>query len=712
MFDNGGGFSEADDAPPPEPVSPESVSAEPVWPEPMPEPWNRPDSAVRPDGYAALELQSATGNPTQLTDAEVIEAIRGYDHVASWAAARQARMLAEFAHRRPPDRTDVLDRVTVGPVSAWAPDEVGLALTLSRGTAAARLERSLRLTQVLPATLAAWDAGRIDQAKVAAIHDATLALSDTAAQAVQDRVLPTAPTQTLAQLRAALERAVIATDPAGADARHRKAHRQRRVALNPDRDGMASLWALLSAPDALTCYGWLTALARGLPAADARSMDARRADLLVALLTGNLLLRPTPDHNPPATDPPATDPPATDPPATDPPATDPPATDPPATDPPATGQDTAGGDAAGQDVAAGGDAAGGDAAGGDAAGGDAVGGDAVGGDAVGGDAVGGDAVGGDAVGGDAVGGDRGGDAAGGDAAGGDAAGGDAVGQDVTGGDRGDNAAAGGDRGDHAAAESAGAESAGAESCGKRPAAAAPTGGGVRAGAGSWWVRTDLPTPVAPTKPLVQVVIPLTTLTGADDSPVELTGYGPLPPAMARALAADGVWKRLITDPLSGALLDHGRHTYRPPAALAEFLRARDRHCRVPICRRRALDSQLDHTIGYHTHHGTTDQQNLYNACLCHHRMKDAPGWSVTQHSDGRLTWTTPTGHRYSSRPFDYRPEPDLVAAITALDQAAHDQAAHDRASAGDTARAAADRASGSPFNRPTPPADPADPPPF
>ena len=319
----------------PGPVSPESVSAESVWPEsvwpePMPEPWNRPDSAVRPDGYAALELQSATGNPTQLTDAEVIEAIRGYDHVASWAAARQARMLAEFAHRRPPDRTDVLDRVTVGPVSAWAPDEVGLALTLSRGTAAARLERSLRLTQVLPATLAAWDAGRIDQAKVAAIHDATLALSDTAAQAVQDRVLPTAPTQTLAQLRAALERAVIATDPAGADARHRKAHRQRRVALNPDRDGMASLWALLSAPDALTCYGWLTALARGLPAADARSMDARRADLLVALLTGNLLLRPTPDHNPPATDPPATD-------------------------PPATGQDAAGGDAAGQD-AAGGDA--------------------------------------------------------------------------------------------------------------------------------------------------------------------------------------------------------------------------------------------------------------------------------------------------------------------------------------------------------------------
>lgn len=120
-------------------------------------------------------------------------------------------------------------------------------MTLSRGTAADRIERSFRLEQVLPATLAAWDAGQLDVAKVNAIHDATLCLSDTATQAVQDRVLPKAPSQTVAQLRGALERAVIAVDPDGADARHRKAYRSRRVAINPDRDGMTSLWALLSA---------------------------------------------------------------------------------------------------------------------------------------------------------------------------------------------------------------------------------------------------------------------------------------------------------------------------------------------------------------------------------------------------------------------------------------------------------------------------------
>jgi hypothetical protein len=498
------------------------------------EPWNRPTSTVRPNGYAALELQDATLNPAELTDTDLVEAIRAYDHVASWAGARQAAMLAEFARRRPPDRADVLDRPTPGPLSTWAPDEIGLALTLSRGTAADRIERSLRLQHVLPATLAAWDAGQLDVAKVNAIHDATLCLADPAAQAVQNRVLPNAPSQTVAQLRAALERAVIAVDPAGADTRHRKAHRQRRVAINPDRDGMASLWALLSAPDALNCYGWLTALARGLPTCDPRSIDARRADLLVQLLTGNLQLRPD-----------------------------------------TSGSTTSGSTTSGSDT------------------------------------------GGSTTGGQSV---------------------------------------------------------------------------------------ALQAPVAAAKPQVHVVVPLSTLTGQDNSPVDLTGYGPLPPTLGREIAADGVWKRLITDPATGAVLDVGRSSYRPPTALTEFLRARDRHCRVPHCRRRALDAQIDHTRAFHTHAGSTDRDNLYHACLCHHRMKDAPGWSVTQHRDGIITWTTPTGHRYSSRPHDYRPEPDLAAVVAALERSA--------ASSGTGNKSPAMTKLGSPFDRAAPPEDPDHPPPF
>ena len=55
---------------------------------------------------------------------------------------------------------------------------------------------------------------------------------------------------------------------------------------------MASLWAMLSAPDATSAYQWLTRLARGLGADDPRGMDARRADLLADLLTGGLTIVP------------------------------------------------------------------------------------------------------------------------------------------------------------------------------------------------------------------------------------------------------------------------------------------------------------------------------------------------------------------------------------------------------------------------------------
>lgn len=34
----------------------------------------------------------------------------------------------------------------------------------------------------------------------------------------------------------------------------------------------------------------------------------------------------------------------------------------------------------------------------------------------------------------------------------------------------------------------------------------------------------------------------------------------------------------------------------------------------------------------------------------HYQVKQAPGWSVTQHPDGCTTWVTPSGHQYHSQP--------------------------------------------------------------
>jgi hypothetical protein len=327
--------------------------------------------------------------------------------------------------------------------------------------------------------------------------------------------LPRAPEQSLQQLRAALARAILAVDPDGAAERHRQARRDRRVYVQPEADGMGSLWALLTATDAAGAYAWLSRLARGLGKEDPRSMDARRADLLAELLNGRLVTGVAAvDHDPD-----------------------------------------------------------------------------------------------------------------------------------------DSADPGGPTSDGASSEVVD-EPSGTESGGVR------VGGDGEAGSpgAARWVR-----PVTPGKPLIQIVMAHSTLIGADDHPAELVGHGPIPADLAREAAADAVWRRLVTDPLSGTVLDYGRTTYHPPAGLADHVRVRDQYCRFPHCRRRAADAELDHVVAW-ADGGETSAANLRAFCLHHHKLKHHAGWHVEAHPDGRLTWITPTGHRHTTTPHDHRPEsaPDRV----------------------------------------------------
>ena len=57
---------------------------------------------------------------------------------------------------------------------------------------------------------------------------------------------------------------------------------------------------------------------------------------------------------------------------------------------------------------------------------------------------------------------------------------------------------------------------------------------------------------------INVTIDLPTLLGLSENPGQLAGYGAIPASVARALASDGKWRRFITDPQSGVLLDYGR----------------------------------------------------------------------------------------------------------------------------------------------------------
>src|ERR1700754_1237725 len=84
----------------------------------------------QPSGWAAFELDTDTTDPSRLSDAQLIDAMVGCERTAAWAEARQARLMAEFARRRPPDDPTPASSDRLSVTSPFAPDEVGLALRL------------------------------------------------------------------------------------------------------------------------------------------------------------------------------------------------------------------------------------------------------------------------------------------------------------------------------------------------------------------------------------------------------------------------------------------------------------------------------------------------------------------------------------------------------------------------------------------------------
>jgi hypothetical protein len=193
---------------------------------------------------------------------------------------------------------------------------------------------------------------------------------------------------------------------------------------------------------------------------------------------------------------------------------------------------------------------------------------------------------------------------------------------------------------------------------------------------------------------VHLTLPLATWLGTSDVPGEAAGYGPLDAFTSRDLAAkmaadrstrwcltltdpDGravghaclrappargspgtgpgpgpvSWPRLTIHWLERGHCTHPRQTpaYRPGPLLRHLIMIRHRSCAAPGCRRPAQHCDLDHTIPF-DQGGRTCECNLAPVCRRHHQVKQAPGWHLDQPEPGHLTWTTPSGRRYTVRP--------------------------------------------------------------
>ncbi len=422
-------------------------------------------STIQPDGFLPLELEQHYLAPG---DFEQVERIGAWERMIAWAQSMQLAEMASFVSRgesdAPPAMRDVASESAVA--------ESGLMLRVATGTAHLRVHDAQTLIERYPATFAALRAGRITLPKARIIAEQTAMLSAVEAAAIETRVLRKAPDQTPGELRAAIRRAVTQADPDAVRRRHDTKKSERSVQMWDEPDGMAVLFAHLTAAEATGVYAVLDECARaaGGPA-DERPMDARRADALV-----DLILAPT-------------------------------------------GLTSAGTAEA--------------------------------------------------------------------------------------------------QADWSPAERERARS-----------------------------RRDR------VRVQVRVTVPFSTLFGIDETPGELAGYGPIPPDAARELATQGTWRRILTDPMSGALLDYGTTVYRPPAHLAEHVITRDQTCGFPGCRQPAHRCDLDHRVPFDPVNdtGPTADYNIGPGCRPHHQVKQSPGWSVIQQPDGTVTWTTPSGHTYTTTP--------------------------------------------------------------
>ncbi len=153
---------------------------------------------------------------------------------------------------------------------------------------------------------------------------------------------------------------------------------------------------------------------------------------------------------------------------------------------------------------------------------------------------------------------------------------------------------------------------------------------------------------------VDLVIDLATLLDLNAEPAHLAGSGPVVADLVRDLLADSdvhcTMRRLVTDPITGHLLDIGRRSYQIPDRLRAFIQTRDTTCRFPGCRRRATKCQIDHATPWNDG-GNTTRDNLGALCLRHHQLKTHTGWQILHsQADGTCTWQSPQARHYQHPP--------------------------------------------------------------
>jgi len=168
---------------------------------------------------------------------------------------------------------------------------------------------------------------------------------------------------------------------------------------------------------------------------------------------------------------------------------------------------------------------------------------------------------------------------------------------------------------------------------------------IRADLFSAWLR-GVGTPTA-VKTKIFVTVPATLLAGSGDVPLDgaaIVGGGSIPPVVAKQLFLEAkAFRRVITDPVRGVIVDMDRRTYRPTRAQRDWLILQHGTCARDGCTRLALEADIDHEVEW-SRRGTTDLRLLRPLCPPDHGRRHMTTFVYRSRDNGTVEVTTPTGY--------------------------------------------------------------------
>jgi hypothetical protein len=130
----------------------------------------------------------------------------------------------------------------------------------------------------------------------------------------------------------------------------------------------------------------------------------------------------------------------------------------------------------------------------------------------------------------------------------------------------------------------------------------------------------------------------------------IVGHDTIDPLTAKQLFLDAkAFRRVITDPVSGVVVDMDRRTYRPTRAQRDWLVLQHGTCARDGCSRLALDADIDHEVEWAAG-GRTDLARLRPLCPADHHRRHNSRIRYRSRSDGSVEVATPTGFTSSEPP--------------------------------------------------------------